>query len=167
MSDNDLETILSYLENEHPMGNECVGSLSPQGDLLGFAVAIFLASSMAMLLSGIVDKDHSSMEQNVTASDLRSVLDWTGFDLDDDGVLMAPSDNGTATYPDIGTRGDLVAVLSTSEWNQSFLFRDGRFIGSVPNVLPESPVRSVTVLILVDGSVRPGTVSAHRPEVSD
>ncbi len=149
------------------MGNECVGSLSPQADLIGFAVAIVLAASMALLLSGMMEKDSSLNEGDVTAEDVRSLLDWSGFDPDDDGVLSAPKEGDVTVRPVSGTEGNMVVVLSTGEWSARCLFTDGRYSGNATGLGPCSPVRSVTVLILRDGVVRSGTLSVFRTEVGE
>ncbi|MCU0798310.1 MAG: hypothetical protein MUC62_01390 [Candidatus Thermoplasmatota archaeon] len=146
------------------MGNECEGSLSPQADLIGFAVAIMLAASLALLLSSIIEEDGPGRGNDVSAEDVRSLLDWPGFDPDDDGVLTSPMEGSHLTGRTTGTDGEMVAVLSTREWSESCLFTDGRYTGNATGLEPCSTVRSMTVLIMIDGVIKPGTLTVFRTE---
>lgn len=146
------------------MGNECVGSLSSQADLIGFAVAIILAASLALLLSSTVDKDGRGDPDDVTAEDMRAILFWSGFDPDHDGILMPPTKGAHLNGESTGTDRYMVAVLSTEGASTSCLFANGRYIGNATGLEACSPVRSVTVLILLNGDIRPGTLSVFRTE---
>lgn len=147
------------------MGNECVGSLAPQADLLGFAVAIVLSASMGLLLTEGYGTDERCGTMTVSTEDVRAILEWPGFDPDGDGVLSPPGSGLGPSLPVTNTRGDLVAVLSKEGWEGAYLFRDGSFEGDAQGLSPASLVRSVNVMIMREGSAGPGTLSIFRTEM--
>jgi hypothetical protein len=144
------------------MGNECVGSLSPQADLLGFAVAILLATALAMMISDRVTKDGMVADQDITVDDLRAILEWPGFDPDLDGVLSAPRMGVPEASTGTGTQGRVVASLCHDGDETSFLFIDGGFYGEIPREAPISRIISVNVLLEHEGITVPGTLSVFR-----
>jgi len=141
-----------------------VGAVSPAGDLLAFSLAVILVAALVVKVGSTGDEDRAVFD-GPTEAEVRAFHLFTGFDMNDDGVLEFQTGSNGPFTDRVPVEGTVVARMECQGSSIDHLFIEGEYAGVVPGATPVSRVVGITSLFEYQGGVHCGTFSCFHAEV--
>lgn len=140
-----------------------VGSISPSGELVAFALAVSVVLALSIYLTSLQEGEEPPV---ISAEEIRTISLWKGLDPDQDGLIMVKdgelvTDLEKWPFPLSGRIG---LVLSHNDLEMTWFCDEGVIIKNVEDFRISSEVHGLSILIKTEDATIPGVLSLFRWE---